>query len=88
MTIEYCDWCKEIVDNTCIYTHGSNWDIFEDICDDCSLKLLLLRRSITSEPPDFDVRGSRPASMEGYAAQNKRAEELKQEYIELKGIKE
>jgi len=45
MIKQLCDWCKQITYNTGILTHGSNWDLFEDICDDCTKKVLNLRRS-------------------------------------------
>ena len=76
-----CDWCKQITYNTGIIKHGRNWDIFDDICDDCTQKVLNLRRSRMLYPkePEYHNRCIASFRLGGYSEE----EEVKEPTFKL-----
>lgn len=88
MTHEYCDWCKRMEVKTRTFTMGSNYDIYDAICEICMLQMVKLRRSITDKPPSDIRRNLRIMYMGGDYEKHIKAEEdeikkHKQEYISL-----
>ncbi len=65
MTTEYCDWCKRMEVDTRTFTMGSNYDIYDSICEICMLEMVKLRRSITDKPPSGIRRNLRIMYMGG-----------------------
>jgi len=75
---QLCDWCKQITHHTGIITHGSNYDIFEDICDDCIKKVLNLRRSRMMYPKEAEYHNRCIASFRlGYEEEEEKDDTFK-----------